>query len=117
VVGHEDLVAGPEIERAKDRVHPGCRVGHEDEAVGVGPGELGDVAPRRGEPVRKSSGEEVDGLPLHLLPQPGLMLLDRPGTRPERAVIEVEDVGAERPEIAHPGPSRYARVYSTRIEQ
>ena len=98
VVGREDLVARRELERAQHRVDAAGRVADEGEVPGLGAQERRHLRARVGEPPAPVARQEVDRLALHLAPQLPLPLEDRARARAERAVVQVRDVGVERPE-------------------
>ena len=69
VARDDDLVTGPEIERAGDGVQPGRGVRDKAEIVGARRAhEAGDRLAHSAQPLVEVAGEEQDGLGLHLAP-------------------------------------------------
>ena len=104
VIGHDELVASREVERAQDRIDSRSRVGDESQVVRVGAHEPAQLGPRRIHPPLPVAGHEVDGLPLELGPQLLLRFQDRLRAGTERAVVEEGHGGVERPvagEVRH----------------
>ena len=101
MVGGDDLVARLEPERPQDGVHPGGGVRNEGDVVRVGADERRERVPGPGQEPRQASPEEVDRLALEAQPELRLEVQDGARARPEGAMIQIGDLGVERPE---PGP-------------
>jgi len=99
VVGSQQLVAWLEAERSEHRVDPGRGVGHEHQVLRLGADQRGQRLPRAIEQARQLADQEPDRLGLHLPPQLGLPLEDRPGTGPEGTVVELHDGRVQGPSI------------------
>ena len=97
MIGHDDLVAVREVERADDGVHRRRRVRAEREVVGIGADERADGRPRLVEEAFELVDEETHGLALH--PTAPLVLGREHvlGTRAEGAVVQEGDVRVEDP--------------------
>ncbi len=103
VIGREHLVAGPEAYRPRHGVERGGRVREEREVVRVGAHELAERGARRPHQPLATPAQEFDRLALQLA-LPGLIPLEhRPRARPERAVVEVDDVRPEQEEVSKRG--------------
>ena len=100
--GHH-LVAGPQVERARDRVHRRCRVRDEHQVRRVGADVLGKPLPRAADRVREAAKEaqRLDRVPLHVSLDPLVLREDGPRTRAERAVVEEDQRRIEQEELAH----------------
>src|SRR5437773_5810630 len=99
VVGREQLVAGPEGERAQHGVDTARGVDDEGEVIGVGADE-GRQRPARGvEAIVQLAREKAHGLGFHLGPERRLMAEDLGRARAERAVVQEDHPALERPEL------------------
>ena len=98
MVRGQDLVAWREIERADDRVDAGRGVWDERDIIRIALEQAGQRGARGVEMAFELSVHEPDRVTLHARAPLGLLLQHRPWARPERAVIEVGDLGVEWPE-------------------
>ncbi len=115
VVGGEHLVAVAEAQRAHHGVHPGGRIGHERQIVGIGAHEPGQREARLVEQRLQLAREEQHGLPLHPRAQLLLQVEHAPRAGAERAVVQELDLRVQCPVPGqlgfHAGSFSGARLY------
>ena len=95
-VGCEDLVARPQLERARGEVDAGRRVLDKGDVLRRAADVTGEGCAGLVERAGQAARQEVDGLELEL-PLPRLVAIeDGPRARAERSVVEERDLGVEQ---------------------
>src|SRR5205807_2550563 len=103
VVRGQDLVPRPEGQGPGHHVHAGGGVGHVDDVIWGRAEERRERLARLPHQIAEPVVEELDGLPFEFQ-LPALVGIEhRPRAGPERAVVEVDDVGAQEKELPEAG--------------
>jgi polyribonucleotide nucleotidyltransferase len=90
-----------QVERACRDVHAGGRVRDERQVVGSRSDEGAELGAGLLEQPREPAGDQLDRLALELELPRLVALEDRPRAGAERAMVEEDDVGIEKKELAH----------------
>lgn len=101
VVRGEDLVIAVQLQASDDGRHPAGGVRHEGQAGRVSPEEASEGDARLVELVVVSVRDEAGGIGLELFSPAPLGVDHHPRRRPERPVVEMEDVWIERSVVTH----------------
>ena len=101
VLRGEDLLLGPDPQRADDRIQRGGRVRREHEVVGAGTDEGGQRAARLAQRLLEPPSEELRRLALEVTLEPLVLVEHLHGARAEAPVIEVRDLRIEEKARTH----------------
>jgi hypothetical protein len=114
VVGRHHLVAGGQGKAGKNGRGAGCRVGNEDEVVGITSQERRDACPHPVDEVDPPPHEHIGRVGLDLGPECSRGVGHRSGEGAEPAVVEVGDPGVDEPTRLRQGARHVGNVSGRR---